>query len=202
MNMVKRIGIIDEFIKEAHQLVDQGYYEEAIVKLQKCLRWVDKQGKGAAILYDLGYCFLRQGWYEEAVKIYSQLLLINPLDNDARFFRASAYASLKWTDEAIKELKIILTSDPKDVLARHDLALCYRDKGWIRESLDEMRRANACAMLYGETDEKEIVGSSLSHLEDETENGDDDKRSNILLLLLLALINKRRMFRLRTRQPS
>jgi hypothetical protein len=101
---------------------------------------------------------------------------------------ASAYASLKWTGDAIKELRTILASDPNDVLGHHDLALCYRDLGWMKESLEEMKIANAKAMIYGNTNEKEVVKSSLVNLQQEIENGDED--SFLSLVLLLAIIKK------------
>lgn len=181
------------FIEEAHHCIEQGYYEEAVSKLQKCLRMgVRFEEDRLSVLNELGYCFLRLGWYEDGVKTYNQILEVNPSDNDSRFFRASAYASLKWIDEAIQELKIILASDPTDVLARHDLALCYRSKGWMQESLEEMRTAKKYAETYGNSEEKEVVESSLKHLEEDIENGDDDETKNTLLRLILALIIKRR----------
>jgi tetratricopeptide (TPR) repeat protein len=156
--------------------------------------------KKAVILGDIGYCFLRLGWYEDAVKAYTQYLQIYPTDNDARFFLASAYASLKWTDEAIAELKGILATDPTDVLARHDLALCYRDKGWLRESLEEMRKASDYAATYGNAEEKEIVKSSLGHIEEEVQDGDEDgSKETFLLLILLATVMKRS--KLKSRKP-
>jgi len=136
-------------LDEAQHLITQGYYEDALQKLQKCLQLESGPTKRTAILDLTGYCFLRLGWYEEAVKVYTEYLKIYPMDNDGRFFLASAYAPLKWTDEAIKELKSILSSNPTDVLARHDLSLCYRDKGWLRESLEEMRIANKYAVTCG-----------------------------------------------------
>jgi tetratricopeptide (TPR) repeat protein len=127
----------------------------------------------AAILDDLGYCFLRLGWFEEAAKVYTEYPNILPFDNDARFFLASAYASLGWKGDAVKELGTILASDPDDVLACHNLALCYRDMGWSKDSLEEMRKTKAYAMISGNPEEKELIGSSLAHLEHEIENGDD-----------------------------
>jgi tetratricopeptide (TPR) repeat protein len=105
-------------------------------------------------LSELGYCYLRLGWFKEAVEVFDQYLKADPSDADARFFRADAYASLKWADEAIKELRIILASDPNDVLARHELALRYRDKGWMKESLNEMKKANSIAIIYGNAEEQ------------------------------------------------
>ena len=109
-------------------------------------------------------------WFEEAIKVYTQLLDANLSDNDSRFFLASAYASLKWTGNAIEELRTILLTDPNDVLARHDLALCYRNMGWMKEGLEEMRRARVYSMIYGNPEKKEIVKKSLSKLEQEIEN--------------------------------
>jgi tetratricopeptide (TPR) repeat protein len=204
MNADKEMGIDAEIIsllrREARRLTDQGYYEEAAIKLRTCLQMECDTVKKAAILGDIGYCFLRLGWYEDAVKAYTQYLEICPSNNDARFFLASAYASLKWTDEAIAELKRILATDPTDVLARHDLALCYRDNGWLKESLEEMRKANEYAITYGNAEEKEIVKSSLNHIQEEVQDGDEDgSKETFLLLILLATVMKRS--KLKSRKP-
>ena len=179
--------IISVLMKEARHSMDHEHFEDAVIKLQRCLQMEDEPESRAAILNDLGYCFLKLGWFEEAVKVYTQLLEANPSDNDSRFFLASAYASLKWTDDAINKLKIILASDPNDVLARHDLGLCYRNMGWLKESLEEMKRAEANAMIYGNADENEVVKSSLAHLEHEIENGDDGGIKEALLFFALLI---------------
>ena len=199
--MDKHSEMVDLLLEDALNLIDQEYFEEAILKLQKCLRLETKPKKRAAILKELGYCCLRLGWYEDAVKVYKQLIEVYPYDADMRFFLASAYASAKWTDEAITELKTILRSDPTDVLARHDLGLCYRDKGWLRESLEEMRKANEYAATYGNAEEKKIVKSSLGHIEEEVQEGDEDgTKEAFLLLILFATVLKRS--KLKARRPQ
>ena len=185
--------IVSVLMKEARHSIDHEHFEDAVLKLQRCLQLEDQPESRAAILRELGYCFLRLGWFEEAIKVYTQLLKANPANNDSRFFLASAYASLKWTNGAIEELKAILSTDPNDVLGHHDLSLCYRDMGWMKESLEEMRIANAKAMIYGNPEEKEIVGNSLANLECEIENGDEDgSKQTLLFFILLLMINKRR----------
>jgi tetratricopeptide (TPR) repeat protein len=184
--------IISALMKDARHSMDHEHFEDAVIKLQRCLQSEDESEWRAAILSDLGYCFLILGWFEEAVKVYTQLLKANPADNDSRFFLASAYASLKWANDAIEELRIILTSDPNDVLAHHDLALCYRDMGWMTESLEEMKIARAKAMVYGNSEEKEVIKNSLANLEQEIENGDEggSRDSFLYLILLLTIIKK------------
>jgi len=184
--------VISILMKEARHSMDHEHFEDAVIKLQRCLQMEDEPKSRAAILDELGYCFLRLGWFEEAVKVYTQLLKANPANNDSRFFLASAYASLKWTNDAIEELRTILSTDLNDVLAHHDLGLCYRDLGWMKESLEEMKIANAKAMIYGNTNEKEVVKSSLVNLEQEIENEDEDGSKDALLffILLIAVIKK------------
>jgi len=172
---------------EARHSIDLGDYEDAAMKLNQCLQMEADPKRRAAILDDLGYCFLRLGWFEEAANAYTEYLKILPSDNDGRFFLASAYASLKWTGDAIEELRTILSSDPNDVLARHELALCYRNMEWMKESLEEMKIANAKAMIYGNTNEKEVVKSSLSNLEEEMENGNEDGSKDALLFFILLI---------------
>ncbi len=190
----------DFLMKEAYRLIDLGYYEDAIPHLQRCSGLKVGAIKRETILDNLGYCFLRLGWYEDAVKVYTQYLKIYPNDSDGRFFLASAYSSLKWTDEAIKELKTILASDPTDVLARHNMALCYREKGWLKEALEEIRKANEYAATCGNAEEKKIVRSSLGHMEEEIQEGDEDgTKETFFLLILLAIVMKRS--RVRARRP-
>jgi tetratricopeptide (TPR) repeat protein len=184
--------IISVLMKEARHSMIHEHFEDAVLKLQRCLQLEDEPEWRAPILNELGYCFLKLGWFEEAVKVYTQLFKANPADNDSRFYLASAYASLKWTNAAIEELRTILSTDLNDVLAHHDLGLCYRDLGWMKESLEEMKIANAKAMIYGNPKEKEVVKSSLSNLEEEMENGDEDgsQDSFLSLILLLTIIKK------------
>ncbi len=107
---------------------------------------------------------------------------------------------MKWTDEAIAELKTILRSDPTDVLARHDLALCFGNKGWLKESFEEMTKANEYAVPFGNAEEKEIIKSSLGHIEEEIQDGDEDgTKETFLLLILLVTIMKRS--KLKTGKP-
>jgi tetratricopeptide (TPR) repeat protein len=184
--------IISVLMKEARHSMDHEHFEDAALKLQRCLQLEEEPKSRAAILGELGYCFLRLGWFEEAIKVYTQLLKANPANNDSRFFLASAYASLKWTNDAIEELRTILSTDLNDVLAHHDLGLCYRDMGWMKESLEEMKIAHAKAMIYGNTNEKEVVKSSLVNLKQEIENEDEDGSQDALLffILLIAVIKK------------
>jgi tetratricopeptide (TPR) repeat protein len=190
--------IISGLMKEARHSMDHEHFQDAVIKLQRCLQLEEEPKSRAAILGELGYCFLRLGWFEEAIKVYTQLLKANPADNDSRFFLASAYASLKWTNDAIEELRTILSTDLNDVLAHHDLGLCYRDLGWMKESLEEMKIANAKAMIYGNPEEKEVVKSSLSNLEQEIENEDEDgSKDALLFFILLIVINKGRKLKLR-----
>jgi len=184
--------IISVLMKEARHSMAHEHFEDAVLKLQRCLQLEEEPKSRAAILDELGYCSLRLGWFEEAVKVYTQLLKANPANNDSRFYLASAYASLKWTGDAIEELRTILSIDLNDVLAHHDLGLCYRDMGWMKESLEEMKIANAKAMIYGNPKEKEVVKNSLVNLEEEMENGDEDGSKDALLffILLIAVIKK------------
>ena len=175
-------------IDRTQYLIDQGYYEEAIAQLNGYLQIDIWPIEKASILKELAYCYLRMGWYREGVKACKQSLAINPSDNDTRFYLASAYASLKWTDEAIEELRGLLEANPTDVLSWHDLALCYRDKGWLKESLEVMKQANAHAMIYGDSADRELIEKSLFNLEQENDKGGDNNFKKFLLFMILLLI--------------
>jgi tetratricopeptide (TPR) repeat protein len=166
-----RSHLIEVLMEESCNSIAEGCYEDAITPLQQCLRFEDRVENRATIFMKLGQCFLELKRHEEALKAYAQYLDVYPSDNEGRFFLAHAYACLRWYDEAMMELKNILASDPFDILARHGLALCYRDIGQLEEALEEIRMANEHAMNYGRPDEREIVASSLAHIEHEVKNG-------------------------------
>jgi len=189
----KANGTNIELRVEASDLIDQGYYEDAVSKLTQCLSLEEDRNERAVIFCELGFCLIRMGCYEDAVRIFSQHLQADPFDNDARFYLASTYASMGWTDESTAELKKILASDPTDVLAYHALGLCYRDRGWLKDSLKVMRAAKEQAIIYGTVEEKEIVEESLSDLEEEIEEGEQDKlKRSFLLVILLAILEGRK----------
>lgn len=83
--------IISALMKDARHSMDHGHFEDAAIKLQQCLLLEDEPENRPAILGDLGYCFLRLGWFEEAAKVYTQLLKANPADDDSRFYKLSNY---------------------------------------------------------------------------------------------------------------
>ena len=185
--------IIRALRRQASHLIDQGLFEEAISQLNRCLSLEDEPEARADIFCELGFCFLRMGWYEDGMRIFSQRLETSPFDNDARFYLANAYNSMGWINESIAEFKKILASDPTDVLSYHGLSLCYKDKGWLRESLEIMRAAKEQAAVHGNQDEKEIVEQSLANLEKEIEEGEEDKfKKGLLLAILLAALKKRK----------
>jgi tetratricopeptide (TPR) repeat protein len=93
--------IISILMKEAHYSIKHGHHEDAVLKLQKCLQLEDEPKGRLPILDDLGYCFLKLGWFEDAVNAYTEYFKILPLDNDGRFFLASAYTSSGWKCDAI-----------------------------------------------------------------------------------------------------
>ncbi|MGD0919783.1 MAG: hypothetical protein ABSB22_25380 [Thermodesulfobacteriota bacterium] len=74
--------IISVLMREARHSMDHEHFEDAVIKLQRCLQLDDEPGWRTGILDDLGYCFLKFGWFEEAIKVYTQLLE-NPSDNDS-----------------------------------------------------------------------------------------------------------------------
>jgi hypothetical protein len=63
-----------------------------------------------------------------------------------------------------------------------------------------MRKASDYATTYGNAEEKEIIKSSLNHIEGEFQDGDEDgTKETLLLLILLATVMKRS--KLKSRKP-
>jgi len=49
--------IISVLMKEARHSMHHEHFEEAVIKLQRCLQLEDESESRAAILSELGYCF-------------------------------------------------------------------------------------------------------------------------------------------------
>ena len=187
-----KVDTIQKLWREACALVNQEYYKEAIPKLQKCLEMLDDPVKKGRVMGEIGVCCSMLHWHNEAVQIYSEYLKDFPFDNDARFFLASAYGSMKWTDASIEELKKIIDLDPTDVLAYHDLGLCYKDKGWYNEALETLTYAKENALVFGNQEEREIIEKTLSELEVDIGKREYDKwRVLFVLAVLLAMMKKK-----------
>ena len=63
-----------------------------------------------------------------------------------------------------------------------------------------MRKANYYAIMYGNPEEKEIIKSSLGHIEEEIQEGDEEgTKEAFLFLILLATVMKR--WRVKTIKP-
>ena len=187
-----KVDTTQKLWREACALVNQGYYKEAIPKLQKCLEMLDDPVKKRLVMCEIGVCCSMLHWHNEAVQIYSEYLKDFPFDNDARFFLASAYGSMKWTDESIEELKKIIELDPTDVLAYHDLGLCYKDKGWYNEALETLTYAKENAMVFGNQEERKIIEKTLANLEKDIGEGDKNKLKIIILLAMLLMLQKKK----------
>ena len=187
-----KVDTIQKLWREACALVNQEYYKEAIPKLQKCLEMLDDPVKKGRVMGEIGVCCSMLHWHKEAVQIYSEYLKDFPFDNDARFFLASAYGSMKWTDESIEELKKIIDLDPTDVLAYHELGLCYKDKGWYNEALETLTYAKENALVFGNQEEREIIENTLANLEKDIGEGDKNKLKIIILLAMLLMLQKKK----------
>jgi len=69
--------------------------EDILIRLQRRFQLEGESESRPNILNELDYCFLRLGRFEEAVKVDTESVGVNPFDNDSRFYLASAFASLK-----------------------------------------------------------------------------------------------------------
>ena len=72
--------IISVLMKEARHSMNHEHFEDAVIKLQWCLQLEEEPEWRPSILDKLGYCFLRLGWFEEAVNFYTEYYKILPSD--------------------------------------------------------------------------------------------------------------------------
>jgi tetratricopeptide (TPR) repeat protein len=89
----------------------------------------------------LGECYLRLERYEDAVKQFTHVLMINPMAAKTRNFLGVAYASLKRYDEAERQLISALKKDPEFSNARFNLGRVYEMKSEYGKAIEQYEKA-------------------------------------------------------------
>lgn len=96
-------------------------------------------------LFSIGLDHLAEGRYQEATRVFTNLLEADPHDCESYAHRAIARYHLGRPQAALSDCDHALAIDPEDVDALSIRALVLLEQGAVQEGLDELHRAVALA---------------------------------------------------------
>lgn len=133
---------IENLLKEAQDLINREFYEEAE---KKYLEILSLEQKNIEAYRGLGNIYFLQKQYEEAKQTFNHILKLNKTDSFANFELAEVFAKTENYDEAILNLEKALKLEPNnpkylDLLIT--ISLIIKDKNLARQSLERLKEAN------------------------------------------------------------
>jgi len=121
------------------ELLKRNELDKAIQEFKKA---IELRGPNEAKLYcNLAYAYTKKGWYDEAVRISKDALVISPNSAEAYHNLGLIYQKNKEFDKAISYYKRALKIDPYSVESYNNLGLIFQQMGLIHESIQEFKYA-------------------------------------------------------------
>jgi len=119
---------------KANWVYETGLAFYAIPDYQKSLQYILLAGtrgypRSNDYLENLANVFVRTNQHPEAIKIFKEVLLKKPSDQELLFQLAQSYYATKQYDEAIASWNKILTADASNADAMYMMGLSYQKKG-------------------------------------------------------------------------
>ena len=90
---------------------------------------------------DLGEKYSNQGKYAEAVKLFSDIIRVNPNNLRAYLKRATCYQEMAFFSKAIKDLTFVLKKDKDNPLAYNNLGSVFFDKKAPLKAIEYLNKA-------------------------------------------------------------
>lgn len=130
----------DEFLqrKYAISLIREGDLENAVVVLEKLYK--DTKDERVGLILAGVYTGLDKE--DSARKIYRQLLVLNPKNEDACIFLGKSLAVSKETSKAIQQLKSCASKDKTNGMYDYYVGKIYMDMGKIPEAMESFKTSN------------------------------------------------------------
>jgi tetratricopeptide (TPR) repeat protein len=127
-----------------------GEYEKAIQPLKKAVALMGDDGPHS----NLGMCYLRCDFFDEAIKEFQQALMKDAGSAVVRNMLGVAYKNLKKYENAEEQFTIILKAKPDDMDASLNLGRLYETQGDFPKAI---KQYEAMLPLRKESEEKAIV---------------------------------------------
>ena len=127
-----------------------GEYDKAIPPLKKAVALMGDDGPHC----NLGKCYLRSGFFDEAIKEFQQALMRDPGSAAVRNMLGVAYINLKKYENAEAQFTIILRAKPDDMEASLNLGRLYEIQGDFPKAI---KQYEAIFPLRKKSEEKAIV---------------------------------------------
>ena len=94
-----------------------------------------------AACFKKGINYLDQGKYEEALKIFGVLLIVEPRNASLHYYKGNTFHKLKRYDEAIESFKVAIELKPREGAYYYGLASSYYAVGNGTAGIDALQKA-------------------------------------------------------------
>lgn len=92
-------------------------------------------------LFDKGLNYFNIDLYDEAIEIFTQVLVMNPEHPDALYYRALAWANKRDFDQAIVDFTIDAEKHPLDTDTLIGRGEAWQSKGKLKRALADFKKA-------------------------------------------------------------
>jgi len=152
-NATSQVGL--RYLDEADEALLSGDYDKAVTNYLKGINYVEKNYI-TKVWDDLGYAYLRQGKYLDAINYLKNSISAHPENFNARLYLAAAYISINESSLASQELdqiekniyfdqswlsdakNLLLLNEYGDEISIHELERLWREKGvFLHKNLEE-----------------------------------------------------------------
>lgn len=128
----EHLKTIDQYLRDAARLEEDGHYRKAVAELKKALR----VAKDKNVIYRaLGRVYARQNRRDEAVAVLQEAVGLDPSDVEARELLMETLLEAGDFDGAISQCKEILRISRRNLSAREVLSIAYLQKGMLDNAL-------------------------------------------------------------------
>lgn len=136
-----------------------------------------------AACFKKGINYLDQGKYEEALKIFGMLLIVEPRNASLHYYRGNTLHKLNRHDEAIESLKVAIELKPREGAYYYGLASSYYAVGNGTAGIDALQKSvstqrqqegiycknNMLAGIKKESNQDQVIQLNISACKEKTQ---------------------------------
>ena len=133
--------IINQYVNKAKAYIATEMYDEAIIELNKALKFEGPPVLTAGVYIQLGFAYKHKNMFEETLNCFNKANQINPDSETVPYQMGNLYREMGDLEKAIQEYKRALTINPNFFRVHVFLGLVYKEKGLIQDAVHEYLEA-------------------------------------------------------------
>ncbi len=127
---------IDELMQEGRNLLNNGAYQQAAVRLKKV---VSRMPGNFEARFNLGLAYLSMGNSSDALHQFEQAAGIRPRNAEVWSNLGVAYKQVGYTQKAINAFSRAIRLNPEKMTARINMAAVYEEQGRISQAIRQLK---------------------------------------------------------------